>query len=77
MHSFPQETPGDQAELFPLAWLTAEPMRTIIASAPTGVALLKAVRNELGEIIDFHYGIANPIQRALAKHPEEDLLSQS
>lgn len=77
MLSSAQEIPGNtQSEFFPLQWLNAEPLRTTIHTAPTGVALLKSVRNETGQITDFRYQLVNLMQRALANHPEEDLLGQ-
>lgn len=76
MHSSPQETPGDAyPDPFPAAWFTTEPTHTIINTAPAGVALLRAVRSETGQITDFRYWMVNAMHRALAKHPAEDLLS--
>lgn len=71
-----QEMPGDtQDDLFPSAWLTSEPIRTLINNAPTGVALLQAVRNTTGQITDFQYRLINPMQQALTNYPDEDLMS--
>jgi len=77
MHLSAQEIPGNpQFEFFPPEWLNDEPLRTTIHTAPTGIALLKAVRNETGQITDFQYRMANLMQRALTNYPWEDLLRQ-
>ncbi|MEZ0542104.1 hypothetical protein [Fibrella arboris] len=77
MHPFSQEHSGhSQAALFSQTWLATDPIATIIGTAPTGVALLKAVRNDAHRISDFIYLFANSMQKALTGHPEEDLLSQ-
>ncbi|RYF76602.1 MAG: hypothetical protein EOO39_05385, partial [Cytophagaceae bacterium] len=77
MHPFSQELSDfSQPDLFPPTWLVSDAIATIISKAPTGVALLKAVRNDVGQITDFTYLLANSMQKALTGHPEEDLLSQ-
>ncbi|GAB3559891.1 hypothetical protein GCM10027577_53190 [Spirosoma fluminis] len=69
--------PADaQDELFPFDWLSTEPVRMLINAAPTGVALLQAVRNVTGQIADFQYRLVNPMQQALTSYPEQDLMRQ-
>jgi PAS domain-containing protein len=64
-----------QDEFFSSDWLISESVRTLIDSAPTGVALLRAVRDVTGQITDFQYQLVNPIHQALTNYPEEDLMS--
>lgn len=76
---FPYQTiTGDAPpELFSLSWLATEPIRTLINTAPMGLAVLQSLRTETGQIIDFSYQLVNPILCALTNHPSEDLLSHS
>ncbi|MVM32140.1 hypothetical protein GO755_18970 [Spirosoma sp. HMF4905] len=77
MHSPLQAMPGNAPhELFPHTWLASEPIRTLINTAPLGLALLQSLRNETGQITDFSYQLVNPMLCALTNHPPEDLLSQ-
>lgn len=77
MHSFFNKPDGPSApELFPQTWLSTDPVASIIGTAPTGVALFQAVRNEAGLIVDFTYLFANSMQKALTGHPAEDLMNQ-
>jgi hypothetical protein len=77
MHSPQQAMPGNAPpELFTAIWLTTEPIRTRITTAPLGLALLQSLRNEGGHITDFAYQLVNPMLCALTNHLAEDLLSQ-
>ncbi|QKZ13811.1 hypothetical protein [Spirosoma sp. KUDC1026] len=64
-----------QDEFFSSDWLVSESVRTLLNSAPAGVALLRAVRNVTGQITDFQYQLVNPMQQALTNYPVEDLMS--
>lgn len=63
-----------QDELFSPNWLSTEAIQVQINAAPTGIALLQAIRNETDQIIDFHYQMVNLMQQALTNYPEEDLM---
>lgn len=64
-----------QNDFFSPDWLRSEPVRILIDAASTGVALLQAVRNAMGQIVDFHYQLINPMQQAIINFPLEDLTS--
>lgn len=70
------DTSGE-ADAFSPTWLTSDALRSVLRSAPVGVARLQSLRNETGAIVDFVYHLINPIQRSLARHPEQDLANQS
>ena len=78
MYTPPAQPPGDdlQPELFPAVWLTADPLASIIQTAPMGVGRLQAQRESTGLIVDFYCQIANLIQCALTNHPAQDLFTQ-
>jgi PAS domain S-box-containing protein len=52
----------------------AELLKTIIDTAFGGMALLKAMRDETGQIVDFRYEFANPVKAAHLALPLEELI---
>lgn len=52
-------------------------LKTIIDTAFGGVALLNALRDEKGQIVDFRYEFANPVKAAHLALPLEDLIGKT